>query len=275
MKQDRVPLAEAGLWGYGSAAMSSAGELWITASEGGWDTKGKLMLSLLRPGEQWQGRVIQTPFRHCYTYLLPHGASSLNIVSSRDTTWESLGMTVPAGSQNDYAFNAYRVWTWQGFPEAQPRAIHRAEQRPSSGEAQAVMNAQFDAFLDSAGQLHLIVHHRSAETKGRTRVLHRVLDAAGDVILEEPMPEHLSPWMRVFELRGSLWLLAGSGEVLELQPDGRSTGKSQRLDLGGLVPEYPGFTISCPRGGGEVGQVLHAAFPSQKQGQWSYLSLSQ
>lgn len=52
----------------------------------------------------WVGQTTLTPFRHAYTYMFPN-ASSLWVVGTRDTTWESLGYTTPDGSFG-YDFSA-------------------------------------------------------------------------------------------------------------------------------------------------------------------------
>ena len=159
-----------GAWAYGAAGTNKEGDLCISASEGGFDQHGRILLvSRPRGSNHWTSSVMETPFRHCYSYLHPLSNGGLLISSSRDTLWTSLSDPLLPKDAQGYAFNAVTLWRTDNLATQPPSQLYHAEEPPVSGYIYPTLNPQIDSYLDTEGRLHLIYLYECKSTDERCK----------------------------------------------------------------------------------------------------------
>ncbi len=274
MKASLIEIPQ-GAWAYGAAGASERGDLCISASEGGNDEHGRILL-VHRPhgSDQWTSSVLETHFRHCYTYLHPLANGGLVFSSSRDTLWTSLTDPLLPKNAEGYAFNAFTLWKTDNLASTPTTELYHDEEPPVSGYIYPSLNPQIDSYLDTEGRVHLIYLKECKSTNGTMQVRHRIVSAEGKMEHDAELPECAARFNRMLQDdAGDYYLLSSNGFLLPMSDRGTKPGEPIKLELGDHKVAYSGFSITAPRTGTARSDILDVVFTDQTPGSWLYLEI--
>jgi hypothetical protein len=268
MRPAKVPGVSEGHWPYSSAGIDKQGNLCILSSEG--EKPGAMRWAFRRAKTgKWTTRTTKLRYRHCYTYVFPDGGG-LSLVSTRDVQWRTLGYEQPKGAFS-YAFNAFRYWRTSDVGKSPLKELAFVEERPSKTYPYAFCNAQNDAYVDTAGRMHILYRRTGPSTRGKERRRHAVVSADGNQLHDAAIPPKAGTHCRIFQDdRKRFYLLGSAGVIYPAGDDGLSLGKAVKLDLGTHAVEYSGFGLAVPRTGTPPANFIDAVFPSGKGKKWIY-----
>ncbi len=262
-------------WPYNSAGIDLEGNLCVLASVGGETPGGKFQvacyLSIL---DQWATEDVPLDYRYCYTYIFPAPGGKLSLVSTRDVLWSALGYSQPQDAF-EYVFNAVGVWNTKDFSTQPLQRVFFAEETPSDTYPFVYRNATEDAYIDTAGNLHILYHLQGQTTLGVNENRHAVLSPSGEILADVELPGSLGEFVRILQnTNGDFYLMGSSGLLYPAGEDGVDLGTPIIIDLQGYVVEHTGFGITSPRTGTPVSNIVDVVFPSGDGTQWVYFQLS-
>jgi len=262
-------------WPYNSAGIDSEGNLCILASVGGETLGGKFQVACyLSTLGHWVSKVVPLDFRYCYTYVFPGPDGKLSIVSTRDVLWSALGYSQPQDAF-DYVFNAVGVWNTEDFPAEPLQKTYLMEEKPSESHTYVYLNAQEDAYMDTAGNLHLLYHKQGQTTLGMNENHHAILSPNAELLADEVLPGNLGEFVRILQnMNGKFYMLGSSGLLYPAGEDGLTLGTPININLQGYVVEHTGFGITSPRTGTPLSNIMDVVFPSGDGTQWVYFQIT-
>jgi hypothetical protein len=274
MTLETIPGVAYSNWPYGSAGIDLKGNLCVLSSVGGEKPGGEFKWACyLAEQQQWISKTTHLDYRYCYTYLFPGPGGQLTLISNRDVLWSALGYTQPA-DVFEYVFNAVGMWHTDDIAASALTRTLFLEEPPTETDRYVFLDAQEDAYLDTAGNVHILYRKLGGSTLNQDENHHLVTSPQGEVLADVLLPAELGGFVRIFQdAGGQFYLLGSSGVLYPAGHDGLSLGQAINIDLGSYVVEYSGFGISVPRTGTPLSNVLDVVFPSGGGTQWIYFQL--
>lgn len=180
MRQEYIRGVAAGNWPYASAGIDESGNLCVLSSAG--EKPGYFFWACRPPaGGQWLAQLTTLPHRYCYTYVFPAGRS-LSLVSTRDVRWQVLGYRQPPDTF-DYVFNAFGYWHTDDISEPL-QEVAFVEELPTEQFPDVRCNAQIDAYIDTAGHMHILYTLKGQRTGGAWQVRHIIFSREGETLYD-------------------------------------------------------------------------------------------
>jgi len=107
---------------------------------------------------------------------------------------------------------------------------------------------------------------------------HRIVSASGIVLFDEELPKEAGQYCRIFQdSQDRFYLLGSSGLLYLMDQGGQSVGASIKLDFEGhelAQDEVKGmYSLSVPRTGTPLSEVMDVGFPSDDAKSWVYFQL--
>ena len=274
MTKETIPGVSHSNWPYGSAGINKDGDLCVFSSIGGEGPGGSFKWAcLLQSTGKWITHTSPLDYRYCYTYVFPGPGGQLSLVSTRDVRWEALGYTQPAGAF-DYVFNVIGFWQTEDITKDPLQQVYFLEEKPTSQFPNVFLDAQQDAYLDTAGKMHVLYWIQGASTQGVKVSRHVILSPEGEILNDVQLPEDLEGFARIFQdTGGRFYILGSSGLLYPAGDDGVTLGTPIETDLQGNTVEYSGYGISVPRTGTPISNVLDVVFPSDGGTKWIYFQI--
>jgi hypothetical protein len=264
-------------WPYSAAGIDDrTGTVCVLLTKGGWSQYGEFFWSCRTnpTKEVWTTKQTSTQYRHAYSYIFPKRTTQLSIVAARDTTWSSLGYPTPPDTF-DYAFNALGFWKTISIKKKQLSVLYTAEEKPTSKYPAPELNSQMDAYEDTSGRMHILYYHYGKTTKGQLQYRHLVLSSTGSRIADVALDGNDGHYQRIFQdHKNRYYIIGANGYIRRLQTNGYTPlGKPEKLNFDPYVPGYSGLTISVPRTGTPIGNIMEVVFPTEDDGGWCYFRL--
>ncbi len=172
---------------YSGVAIGPGGRLCLAASRGvagtvpgapytadsAWD------LSCRAPGGRWTPmRTLPIGLRYCYPYLHVRAGGGIDLVGSRDVTWEAIGYPQVPGAF-DYLFDAVDRWHSGSATDVQPTRQPVGTMPFTAPATVAPWYWQSDSLVDRRGQLHVLV--QSQRSTGEWRMEHVIVRTDGSI----------------------------------------------------------------------------------------------
>ncbi|MFH1227714.1 MAG: hypothetical protein V1701_07410 [Planctomycetota bacterium] len=261
---------------YTSAGIDAGGNICVLASDCGPLGEGKFRWAYYAASQsQWVTRTNEFDYRYCFTYVFPGPDGKLSLVSNRDVKWSVLGYAQPPGSFG-FVFNAIRYWRTNDVSSETIKELSYAEEIPTDQHPYPWLKSQ-DAYLDTKDRMHIIYERSGATTGGGSQTRHRIVSAAGTTLFDEKLPisKEAGQFCRIFQDSKERFYLLGSSALLyPMDQEGRSLGAPMKLDLEGHeVMQQGGYSLSVPRTGTPLSDVMDVGFVSDKFESWSYFRL--
>lgn len=273
MTEETIPGVASSNWPYSSAGVDASGNICILSTQGAEPGVFQWACFLQHQGS-WISRSTSTDYGFRYTYVFPRPDGGLLLVSTRDVLWGVLGYTQPPNTF-DYVFNAFGYWQTDDIVNSPLKRVFLKEEQPTAAFPYVILNAQEDAYLDTAGNMHVLYHIQGESTQGAWITRHAILSPKGEVLNDVKIPEAAGDYSRIFQdARGRFYILGSSGLLYPAGIDGVTLGTPVEIDLKGYIVEYSGFGISVPRTGTAIGNVLGVVFPSDGGTKWIYFQLT-
>jgi hypothetical protein len=275
MKAEIIPNVSQSNWPYSSAGIDKAGNICVLSSVGGETPGGTFEWACYLPSHgTWITQTTFLDYRYCYTYLFPVPSGSLAIVSTRDVRWSALGYNQPSG-QFDYVFNALGYWRTDDLTKDPLKRLYFIEEKPTAQFPVVTLDAQQDAYLDTAGNMHVLYQIQGRSTQGTWILRQLILSPDGQLLKNVQLPEDIGGFARIFQdAGGQFYILGSSGLLYPAGRDGITFGSPIQIDLKGYTVEYSGYGISAPRTGTLPGNVLDVVFPSDNGSKWIYFQIN-
>ena len=275
MTSEIIPGVTRGNWPYNSAGISKNGDICVLSSVGGETPGGTFLWSCYSFSKKiWNSQTTFIDYRYCYTYLFPDPNGSLAVVSTRDVRWSALGYDQPAGVFA-YVFNAFGYWRTDDFTKNPLNLLYFVEEKPTDLFPNAYLDAQYDAYLDTAGNIHVLYGVQGASTQGTWHLRHAVLSQPGKLLKDIQLPDDIGGYARIFQdVERRFFILGSYGLLYPAGMDGLTLGTPLQIDLQGNPVEYSGYGISAPRTGTLPGNVLDVVFPTSGGSKWIYFQLT-
>jgi hypothetical protein len=275
MAEESIPNVSHSDWPYNSAGIDKNGDICVLSSVGGETPGGTFLWSCYSPSKQkWNSQTTFLDYRYCYTYLFPDVNGSLAVVSTRDVRWAALDYNQPAG-EFGYVFNAFGYWLTDDFTKNPLKRLYFVQEKPTDQFPDVYLDAQQDAYLDMAGNMHVLYAVQGASTQGAWHIRQAVLSPDGQLLNDVQLPDDIGGYARIFQdAGGRFYILGSSGLLYPAGMDGLTLGTPLQIDLGNYTVEYSGFGISAPRTGTLPGNVLDVVFPSSGGHMWIYFQLT-
>ena len=269
MKDEIIPGMPFNNWPYGSAGIDAYGNIFVLSSEG--SAPGGFRWAVKKSDSgQWETRESTLDFRHCYTYVMPDNKGGVNIVSTRDCTWEKLGYAKPEGVFA-YAFNAFGFFRTPNINSVPLQRLAVVKEEPTNEYPAPLCNAQNDALVDKDGRVHILYRKNGYTTHGNEELRHAIFSDTGNLIADTKLPSDLGILCRIIQDdMGRFYIIGDSGLLYSVGDDGRVLGRSSRLNLAGNKVEYSGFGLAAPRTGSPTSNFIDAVFPSNGGKKWIY-----
>lgn len=274
LKSESIPNMPSGNWPYSAAGTDTNGDLCILSSIGGETPIGRFQWACFVPSQnKWITQTNKLDYRYAYTYVFPNSNGGLSLVATRDVRWIALGYQQPPG-EFGYVFNAFRYWRTSDIVKQPIEPLSFAEEAPTDQYPDVYLDAQMDAYLDTAGRMHILYWQQGATTQGDRQVRHRIVSPSGDIIYDGQLPRTIGDFNRIFQdKKEDYFLLSSSGYLYPMDKDGIKLGQPIPLNLGGYQVEYSGFGLSVPRTGTPLSDVMDVVFPSSNGSAWLYFQL--
>lgn len=257
-----VPGLDASDWPYSAAGADLRGNLCVLSVSAGEKPGGMRWVSRDAAGAWSPARSATLDFRCCYTFLFPEAVGGLTLTATRDVKWDVLGYQLPKGVFG-YAFDEVR--SWRAAPDGTLTAGVSILEKPTDAFPNVMRMVQ-DAYLDTAGRLHLIYSARGAATNGEPRLHHATVSPDGKLLADQPLPGTIGAQARLFQDdRDGFWLLGSAGSIHRCEADDTGAlrwGEPVKLDLGGRQVQREGFFLAVPRIGTPRGSSIDVVFPA-------------
>lgn len=263
LRAETVPGLDAGNWPYSAAGADLRGDLCVLSVSAGEKPGGMRWVNRDAAGGWTPARSATVDYRCCYAFLFPEAGGGLTLAATRDVKWGVLGYAQHKGVFG-YAFDEVR--SWRAAANGMLTAGVSILEKPTDAFPN-VMRFVRDAYVDTAGRLHLVYAARGAATRGELRFRHAVAGADGRLLCDEDLPEGVgeaAPRLSQDD-RGGFWLLGSAGVIYRGTGDGKGAlrwGDPVTLDLGGHQVQREGFFVAVPRTGTPCGNAIDAVFPA-------------
>jgi len=266
---------EASHWPYNAAGIDAEGNLCVVQSTVSFKP-GRFNIALLRPpGRDWTFAVVDKPFRYCYTSVFPE-RRGLRLASSRDVPYTALGWPVPEGSESyPFMFDAIGVWR---SPDISTYPIKRTFRMEAPYHPQRSPRADLrvmDAYVDTAGRMHLLYVLRGPSTEHHHQMWHAILD--GERVLTDMHRPDMGYYCRILQdASGRFYILdSENGGQIRAGTDEAGTKFTLPvpLDLRGWKIEYSGLAWAAPRCGAPLADFADVVFPSGEGKAWVYFRI--
>jgi hypothetical protein len=263
-------------WPYGAAGISPKGDLALVQST--IDMVPSRFIWGHRPAgeDRWQTGTIPVKQRHCYTYVLPGGDGRLAFTSTRDVLAKDMGYDKSAtGHILGYVFNRVGLWATDDVANKPTTELQIDESVPTKEFPEvAACGTCVDSYIDTKGRMHALYYFLGADTKGKQRLRHAVIEN-GKILKTVQLPEELSGCFAgpadkdkptfcrlVQDSTGKFYLLGSTAIVPADAEDGTTLGQPVPLDLKGHQVEYSGIAVAAPRGGTPPADFVDGVFPT-------------
>ena len=262
LQSEVVPGLDGGDWPYSAAGADLRGNLCVLSVSAGEKPGGMRWVSRDAAGGWSPARTAAVDYRCCYAFLFPEAGGGLTLAATRDVKWDVLGYSLPAGVIG-YAFDEAR--SWHAAPDGTLTAGVSILEKPTDAFPN-VMRMVHDAYVDTAGRLHLVCAARGAATMGEPRLHHAIVSSDGKLLADQPLPENIGEMARIFQDdRGGFWLLGSAAVLSSGEADDAGSlrfADPVKLDLGGRRVQREGFFLAVPRTGTSRGSAIDAVFPT-------------
>ncbi len=205
MNKESIPGMPVTDWPYSSAGIDSSGNLCVLATQGG--KPGVFHWACyLSSQKQWINKYTTTDYGFRYTYIFPNPEGGLSLVSSRDVAWDILGYPQPPNSFG-YVFNAVGYWLTNDLVNIPPNRLFLIEELPTTDYPYPHLNAQYDAYIDTYGNMHILYRLQGKTTKGAFTIRHIVLSTDGTILANVQIPREAGEYARIFQdTKKRFWL---------------------------------------------------------------------
>ena len=209
MTKEIIQGVSQGYYSYNSAGIDQNGDLCVFSSTG--NIGGTFMWAcLLQSQGKWISFTSQLDYRYCYTYVFPESGDQLSLISTRDVSWDALGYVKPEG-EIGALFNAIGYWRTNDISSEPLQRIYSLEQKATSGFPDPYLDAEQDAYLDTAGNMHIIAR-RGSYGQGSAKTYQIILSPDGTVLNTMQLPRELGGFSRIFQdAQGHFYILGSSG----------------------------------------------------------------
>jgi len=283
MTSTRIPNAVQGDYPYPSAGIDASGNICVLSSLQAMPDpliKGKLTEPELRwacylpSRSQWVTQVYKVDYRYTYSYVFPGPNGQISAVSTRDCPRELLGIAQPPGAA-PWIFNAFRYWRTNDISSEPIKVLSFTEELPTDQYPNPFLTI-LEAYLDTKDRMHIIYQKSGATTGGGSQTRHRIVSASGTTLFDEKLPlsKEAGQFCRIFQDSQERFYLLGSlGLLYPMDHEGQSIGDPMKLDLEGHEVMWTGYSLSIPRTGTPLSDVMDVGFVSDNFESWSYFQL--
>ncbi len=221
---------------------------------------------------RWVTQTNELDYMYAYAYVFPSPNGQLSLVATRDVPWKELGYAQPPGT-DPWIFNAFRYWRTNDVSSETIQLLSFTEEVPTDQYPNPWLKLH-EAYLDTKDRMHIIYSKSGATTGGRLQVRHRIVSASGTTLLDENLPIEAGQYCRIFQdSQERFYLLGSSGLLYPMDQEGQSLGDPMKLDLEGRENMDYGYSLSVPRTGTPLSDVMDVSFPSDGGKSWYYFQL--
>jgi hypothetical protein len=142
-------------------------------SDAGWD------LACRDPGGHWSRlRRVPVGLRFCYPFVHVRAGGGVDLIGTRDVTWEAVGYPQVPG-EFGYLFDAVDRWQLDSPRDQHPTRTRLGRMPFVEPASHAPLYWQSDSMIDRRGRLHVLI--QSQTTSGGYRMEHLRVDGDGTV----------------------------------------------------------------------------------------------
>jgi hypothetical protein len=271
--QGDLPYPAAGIDANGNLCVISVNPNKTDPLNLGKSTEAELRWAFYIPSQsQWVTQTYEVDYRYTYSYVFPGPNGQLSLVATRDCSRELLGIAQPPGAA-PWIFNAFRYWRTNDVSSETFQVLSFAEEIPTDQYPDPFLTIQ-DAYLDTKDRMHIIYQKSGATTGGGSRIRHRIVSASGTTLLDENLPIEAGQYCRIFQDKQErFYLLSSLALLYPLDQEGQSLGNPMKLDLEGHEVMWTGYSLSVPRTGTPLSDVMDIGFVSDNFESWAYFQL--
>jgi hypothetical protein len=271
--QGNLPYPAAGIDANGNLCVISVNPNKTDPLNLGKSTEAELKWAFYIPSQsQWVTQTYEVDYRYTYSYVFPGPNGQLSLVATRDCSRELLGIAQPPGAA-PWIFNAFRYWRTNDVSSETFQVLSFAEEIPTDQYPDPFLTIQ-DAYLDTKDRMHIIYQKSGATTGGGSQIRHRIVSASGTTLFDEKLLNEAGQYCRIFQDKQErFYLLSSSALLYPMDQEGQSLGDPMKLDLEGHEVIWTGYSLSVPRTGTPLSDVMDVGFVSDNFESWSYFQL--
>ena len=274
MTRETIPGVAHDNWPYSAASIDAAGDLCVLSTQGG--KPGLFQWACYLPGQvRWISQRATTDYGFRYSYIFPDPQGGLSIIATRDVLVTLLGYKLQPNTFQ-YQSNAIGYWRTDDIVNKPVERLFFMEEKPTDQFPSPILNAcQNGAYIDTAGNIHIIYAIQGESTQGAYVTHHAILSPNGEVLSDVLLPYDLGIYSRIFQdTKGQFYILGSSGDLYPAGKDGLTLGTPYRIDLTAYPVEYSGIYISAPRSGTPISNVVDVVYPSDNGTKWIYFQIT-
>jgi hypothetical protein len=276
-----IPNVAEGIYARPSAGADANGNLCINSGvsngpdplhKGAFTGAGLRWAFYIPSQSRWVTQTNKLDYMYAYAYVFPGTNGQLSLVATRDCGWTELGYAQPPGT-NPWIFNAFRYWRTNDVSSETIQVLSSAEEIPTDQYPNPFLTIH-EAYLDTKDRMHIIYEKSGATTGGESQIRHRIVSASGSTLFDEKLPKAAGQFCRIFQdSQERFYLLGSSGLLYPMDQGGQSLGDPMKLDLEGHETMFSGYSLSVPRTGTPLSDIMDVGFPSDGGKSWFYFQL--